>query len=207
MRVGVPLLGVYSPGDSWLHRQRAAPKVAALVVVTVTAVLLRSPVLAAGLLLLAVLLLLSSRVDLRRLVRPLLLLGGVAVGLAAFVSWQQGLDRGVVVICRLLTLALLAWTVSLTTRVSEMLAVLLRTLRPLRRLGVPTERVAMTLALAIRTVPLLMATVQSAQDARLARGRDRSVAALAVPVVVRSARIAEELGDALVARGYDPHER
>lgn len=201
------LVGVYRAGDSWLHRTPAGVKVAALLVISIGALLVDGPRVAVGVVLAATLLLLSARVDVRVVRRPLIFLLVASLGLAAFMWWQQGLGAAVVAISRLLTLALLAWTVSMTTRVADMLAVLLRALAPLRVIGVRPETVAMTVALAIRSVPLLTATVATAQEARLARGQGRSVTALGVPVVVRSARVAEELGDALVARGYDPADR
>nr|WP_281366970.1 energy-coupling factor transporter transmembrane protein EcfT [Janibacter alkaliphilus] len=189
-----------------MHRTPAGVKVGALVLISIGALLVDSPWIAAGLLLASLAVLLSARVDLRLLRRPLVVLLLLGLSLALFMWWQQGAGAAVVAVSRLLTLALLAWTVSMTTRVSDMLSVLLRVLAPLRRVGVDPARVGMTIALAVRSVPLLLATVSTAQQARQARGQGRSLTALGVPVVVRSARIADELGDALVARGYDPDE-
>lgn len=201
------LVGVYRSGDSWAHRLPAGAKVLALVVVTIGALLISSPWVALGLLAAALVALLSTGVRLRMLAKPLRFVGIAAIVLAAIMWWQQGPGAASVTVGRLLSLVLLAWTVSLTTRVSEMLATLQRGLSPLRRLGVNTEVIGMTIALAVRSVPLLMATVETAQQARRGRGRGWSITALGVPVVVRSARVAEELGDALIARGYDPGER
>lgn len=201
------LVGVYRAGDSWAHRLPAGPKVLALVVITIAALLISSPWVALGLLTASLLALLSTGVLLRTLATPLRFVGIAAVVLAGIMWWQQGPGPATVTVSRLLSLVLLAWTVSLTTRVSEMLRTLQRGLSPLRRLGVNTEVIGMTIALAVRSVPLLMATVETAQQARRARGRGWSITALGVPVVVRSARVAEELGDALIARGYDPSER
>lgn len=201
------LIGVYHPGTSWAHRLPAGVKVLGLVVVTIAALLVSSPWVALGLLAAALLALLSTGARLRVLARPLRFVAIAAVVLGAIMWWQQGPGPATVTVSRLLTLVLLAWTVSLTTRVSDMLRTLQRALRPLRRVGVNPEAVGMTIALAVRSVPLLMATVETAQQARRARGRGWSITALGVPVVVRSARVADELGDALIARGYDPRER
>jgi len=77
------------------------------------------------------------------------------------------------------------------------------TLRPLRRAGVDPERVALVLALAVRTVPVLVGIGGEVQQARAARGAERSVRAFAVPFVIRSLRHADRLGEALEARGVD----
>lgn len=200
------LVGVYRAGDSWLHRLPAGVKVVALLVVSLGALLITSPWVALGLLAVTVAVLLSSRVDVRVLAGPMRLVLLATIALTAVMWWQRGGGPAVVLAARLLALVLLAWTVSLTTRVTQMRAVIEAALRPLRPLGVDAGRVSLTLALAIRSVPLLVATVRTAQEARLARGQGRSVTALGVPVVVRSVRIAEDLGDALVARGYDPSD-
>lgn len=201
------LVGVYREGDSWAHRLPAGAKVVGLVVVTVAALLITSPWVALGLLALALVALLSTRVSLRTLVGPLRFVAIAALVLGAIMWWQQGAAAATITVGRLLSLVLLAWTVSLTTRVSDMLRTLQRGLRPLRRIGANPDVIGLTIALAVRSVPLLMATVETAQQARRARGRGWSMTALGVPVVVRSARVAEELGDALIARGYDPAER
>ena len=60
----------------------------------------------------------------------------------------------------------------------------------------------MTVALAIRSVPLVIGAVAQADEARRARGARLSVRALVVPSVVRAVKIAEALGDGLLARGY-----
>lgn len=163
--------------------------------------------MALGLLAAALLALATTGVRLGALAGPLRFVLLASAVLTAVMWWQQGPGSATVTVGRLLALVLLAWTVSLTTRVSEMLRTLQRGLRPLRRLGINADVIGLTIALTIRSVPLLVATVHTAQQARQARGRGRSVTALGVPVVVRSARIAQELGDALVARGYDPAER
>jgi biotin transport system permease protein len=76
-------------------------------------------------------------------------------------------------------------------------------LRPLRRVGVQPERVSLLLALTIRAVPVLVGTLSDVRDARRARGLERSPRALLVPVVLRTMRHADRLGEALVARGVD----
>ena len=201
------LVGVYHPGDSWVHRLPAGAKVLTLVTVTIAALFISSPWVALGLLGACLLVLASAGARLRTLARPLRFVTIAALALAAIMWWQQGPGPATVTVSRLLSLVLLAWTVSLTTRVSQMLRTLQRGLRPLRRLGVNPDVIGLTIALAVRSVPLLLATVETAQQARRARGRGWSISALGVPVVVRSARVAEELGDALIARGYDPDER
>lgn len=102
----------------------------------------------------------------------------------------------------LLTVALAA-LVTLTTRVTAMLDTVSRALGPLRRLKADPDRIALLLAMTIRCIPLVAGIVAAASEARKARGLGFSLVALGAPVVVRSLRAADALGEALVARGAD----
>jgi biotin transport system permease protein len=93
--------------------------------------------------------------------------------------------------------------ISLTTRVTDLLDVVSRLLEPARALGIDPERVALLLALTIRAVPVIAGTFHEARDARRARGLERSTRALVTPIVVRTIRHADRVGDALAARGVD----
>ncbi|HYD64830.1 energy-coupling factor transporter transmembrane component T, partial [Azospirillum sp.] len=98
-----------------------------------------------------------------------------------------------------------ATLVTLTTRVSDMVETLERALAWLRPLGVNAGKVSLMLALTIRLVPVLLAQAQEIRMAQRARGVERSAVALLVPLMVKTLRMADDLADALEARGYDPH--
>ncbi len=55
----------------------------------------------------------------------------------------------------------------------------------------------------MRTVPVIAGLRDEVVEARRARGLERSPRALLVPLVVRTVRHADHLGEALVARGVD----
>jgi biotin transport system permease protein len=52
-------------------------------------------------------------------------------------------------------------------------------------------------------VPVLTGLAAEVRQARRARGAGRSVRAFAVPLVIRTVRYADRLGEALIARGVD----
>ncbi len=197
------MTGLYRPGTSWLHRAPAGAKLALLTGFTTALVVHRSPE-AVGVA--AVLCLLgylaagwSPDVALAQ-VRPmrwLLLL------LVPFQVWTAGPRAALIVVGTLVVAVATACLVTLTTRVSELLDTLVRLMAPLRLLRVDPERAGLTLALAVRSVPVIGAAAGEVADARRARGLERSVRALAVPLVVRTVRHAERTGDALAARGFD----
>lgn len=198
------LLGVHRPGTSWLHRLPAGPKTAGLLVAIAVVLALDAPVAAATGALVSVLVLASTRVPWRPLLPVLRAATALVLVLGAVQVLVLGWEAAVVGVSRVVACLALAWAVSLTTPVSQMLDLLRRVLRPLRVVGVDPERVAMTVTLALRAVPLVVNAAAQADQARRARGARPSVQALAVPTVVRSVRIADGLGEALLARGYPP---
>jgi biotin transport system permease protein len=107
-----------------------------------------------------------------------------------------------VVLLRLATLIMLATLVTLTTRVSDMSAVIVGALRPLRWIGLRTDAVALAISLTLRFVPLLTQVVHEVREAQRARGLERNLLALAVPVVVRALHTAEQVADAIDARSH-----
>jgi biotin transport system permease protein len=135
-----------------------------------------------------------------RQVRPLLWLAAFVAGFHLLVS---GWERAYVVVGVIAALVLLAALVTLTTRTTAMVDAVVAVCRPLRRVGVDPERVGLLLALAIRSVPVVVGLAEEVRDAQRARGLTASPRAFAVPLIVRSLRHADALGDALVARGVD----
>jgi biotin transport system permease protein len=196
-------LGVYVPGSSVLHRVPAGTKLLALVAAGVVSVLLDRPwqVLAALAVVLAGYALagLSWRVAARQL-RPLLWIG-LATGVFHVVV--SGWERAVVVVGVVAVLVLAAALVTLTTRTTALVDAVVAGCGPLRRLGVDPDRVGLLVALGIRCVPVVLGLAVDVRDAQRARGLGASPRAFAVPLLVRSLRHADALGEALAARGLD----
>lgn len=196
-------LGLYVPGSSVVHRAPAGLKLLALVAVGATSVLLDEGWQVA-LLLGAVLATypvagLSLRTALAQ-VRPLVWIAGFAAVVHVVVNgWQ----RAGVVLGVLAALVLLAALVTLTTRTTAMVDAIVTAARPLRRVGVDPERVGLVLALGIRSVPVVVGIAEEVREAQQARGLGASPRAFAVPLLVRSLRHADALGEALVARGVE----
>nr|WP_194720328.1 CbiQ family ECF transporter T component [Cellulosimicrobium arenosum] len=133
-------------------------------------------------------------------VRPLRVVAPVLV----VVQWLTlGPSAAVVLSTRLVALVALAGLVLVTTRTTAVLAAIERGLGPLRHVGVDVGRLALLLALAVRSVPVVTALSARVRDACRARGREHDVRAYAVPLVVGALRQADALGDALRARGFD----
>jgi biotin transport system permease protein len=197
------VIGLYRPGTTWLHRLPAGAKLAGLAVGASVLVGLRTPAAVAVGAVVVTALLAAARVPARVALAQLWPLRWVLLALVPFQWWAGGWRSAVTVVGSMLVAVAAAAVVTLTTRVSAMLDALATALRPLRPLGVDPQRVALVLALTIRSVPVLAATFGEVRDARRARGLERSPRALLVPLVVRTVRHADRLGEALAARGVD----
>jgi biotin transport system permease protein len=193
----------YSPGVSLVHRAPGGIKLVLLAAIGVALVVLRGwwpPLVGmAAVICCYALARLPARTVLRQLRQLLwvaLILGAAQLILS---SWQAAFA----VVGTLLTLVLAAGLVSLTTTMTELTDVLLWLLRPLQRIGVPTERLALLISLSVRSVSVIAALAAEVGDAQRARGLQTSPRAFAVPLLVRSLRHAQALGEALLARGLD----
>lgn len=196
-------LGLYIPGTSPLHRLPAGVKLGTLVVVGAASVLLRSPLLIAVAAGVALLLYVIAGFPLRlawRQVRPL---RWILLFILAFQWWVRGWESAVEVVGVIALLVLLAALVTLTTRTIDLVAVVVATCRPLRGIGVDPERVGLLIALGIRAVPVISGFATEVRDAQRARGLGSSPRAFAAPLIVKSLRHADNVGEALAARGLD----
>jgi biotin transport system permease protein len=196
-------LGMYLPGNSPVHRAPAGLKLALLAALMTTLMLWRTP---AGLALVAATLAAAFAAsglgprDLGRQLRPAL---PIVVIVAAGQVWLAGPRTAFLVAAALLLAVATAALVTLTTRTVDLLDAFVGALRPLRVMGIDPERVALVMALAVRSVPVLAQLAMQVLEARRARGAERSVRAFAVPFVIRTLRHADRLGEALSARGID----
>lgn len=194
-------LGLYRPGDTPLHRAPIGAKLALLALLGAAVVLLRGPGGALVLLGLAVAASLVARIPAPTTLAGLLPVLVTAAGLGAYQWWQRGPALAVEVCADLVTLVVAAGVVTTTTPADRMLDALERAARPLRRVGLRPEVLALSVALMLRTVPALVETAGEVRDAARARGLGRHPRALLVPAAVRTVARARATGEALAARG------
>ncbi|KIN62417.1 putative ABC transporter, inner membrane subunit [Sulfitobacter noctilucicola] len=111
------------------------------------------------------------------------------------------LEAGFRIVLRMLTAVALANLVTMTTKLSDMIAVVRWLLTPLRRFGVETSRIELAMALVIRFTPVLAAKGQMLTQAWRARSRHRPGPRILIPFAVLAIDDAEHLAEALRARG------
>ena len=197
------MIGTYVPGTSLLHRARPGVKLAGLAALLVVVGVLRTPVVVVGAAAMVAGATFASRVGVLRMLAQLRPVVPALILVGALQTWLTGPARAAVVVGSIAVAVAAAALVTLTTRTTDLLDALVTALRPARRIGIDPDRVALVLALAVRSVPVLAELAREVREARSARGAERSVRAFAVPFVVRSLRHADRLGEALAARGVD----
>lgn len=195
------MIQLYRPGTSAVHRLPAAVKLAVLAATAVALSLAPPDPWIIGVALAAVFSLyglarfppIVPATELWRLRWIVLVLGAALwILVGPLTAW---INTG-----RVVALVLLAGLLTLTTRTGELLAVLHAVLRPLRRCRVDVEAVAMTVSLAITMVPVVAGFADQVREAQRARGARLGIRWI-VPLMVRTLRHADDVGDALAARG------
>ncbi|MEI7571127.1 MAG: energy-coupling factor transporter transmembrane component T [Alcaligenaceae bacterium] len=193
---------LYLPGHTWLHLAPAGLKLGILALGSAALMWVHSP----GLLLVACMLVCLSAhwagaslrhvwQQLRPLVWLLLVLGGLSV-------WSQGVLQALEMVLRLLTLVLAALVVSMTTPLTQMMQVVVWLLGPFQWLGwVNADKVALAFGLTLRLIPELGVQWQDIREAQLARGLVPSPLTMGVPMLLRTLRRADEIAEAIDARG------
>jgi energy-coupling factor transport system permease protein len=220
----------YYPGDSLVHRLDPRAKIVAVTALaialftgdTFAALAVYGAAALAGLLL--------SRVPLSwfwRGLRPILWLvvltfvaqllfvpgpAFFAVG-PLHLTWS-GLETATFLCARLVVLVVIGSLLTLTTSPITLTDGLAWLARPLRRVGVPSEELALMMTIALRFIPTLLVEIETIMRAQRARGaefgrggplrRARALVPLVVPLFVISFRRADELALAMEARCYRP---
>jgi biotin transport system permease protein len=193
--------GGYEPGSSPLHRAPASGKFLALVGLAAVVVVLDSPgwlgATCAG----VGLGYLVAKVPARRCWQQVRMLGLLAVLVFAVQWWLVGPTVAGVMCLRIVAALAAANLLTITTRTDDVVSAVEGGLRPLRRFGVRPDRIGLLVGLTLQAVAVLTAIAGDVREAARARGAERSVTAFVVPFLVRTLRHADELGEALAARG------
>ena len=194
------MLTLTSPIETWAHHCRAGRKLAALCGFTLILFALSSPLwlglcalLTAGVIASA-----GKRFGLEsaRMLRPLLPF--VALVALWHLITQDAL--GVTIILRMITAVAAANFVTMTTRLSDMIAVIQRLAKPLRPLIAP-KALALAIALTLRFIPTMLARSQTIRESWQARAARPPRWRIILPTTLAALDDAEQVAEALRARG------
>lgn len=186
----------------WAHRVPAGPKLALMAVAT-TGLFAMSALapLAAALLATATLYATGGRrfaLSGLRLLRPLWPFIGVV---ALWHLWTGDLTGGGVILLRMVCAVALANFVTMTTQLSDMLAVFQWLARPFRAIGLSPRSLALAVALTIRFIPVMLDRMAQISESWSARSPRRPRWRVLVPATLAALDDADRAAEALRARG------
>lgn len=195
------MLTLTSPIETWAHRLPAGPKLAAVAVGTTGLFLIASPGLLAGAGCAVVALYLSGGVRFARTglmqLWPLWPFVGIV---ALWHLWSNEVMAGAAIVLRMLAAVGLANFVTMTTRLSDMLAVFERLSQPLAPI-LPPRRLALSFALVVRFIPVMLERMHQIDASWRARSQRRPRWRVLVPATLAALDDADRVAEALRARG------
>lgn len=196
------MLTLTSPVEIWAHRLPAGLKLGFLALATSGLFTLDRPLWLAAAALAAAGLYASAggRFALAglRLLRPLWPFL-VVVGL--WHLWTGAWQAGGVILLRMATAVALANFVTMTTRLSDMIATVQRLARPLAVVGLSPRRLALAMALVIRFIPVMLERMEQITQSWRARSPRSPRWRVLVPATLAALDDADRAAEALRARG------
>ena len=198
------MISLYRPGTSWLHRTPVAIKFAALVLgLLAISIFAKDVTSVVAIMLVAVLSFASVGTKAKQIFSMLwslkLVVLLVLVPQLLFMDWSLALVN----VTRLVACILFAMLFTSTTRNQEILELVELLAKPLKRLGIRPDTIALLVAIALNSIALLNKFVTDVREAQLARGMKPKLHRFVMPVLVLSLKHADDHAEALVARGVE----
>lgn len=195
------MLTLTSAHRTWAHGLPAWVKLAALGLWTVLVLHLALPGAALACLALLALILGFGRGFAGEWLRMLRPLWPFVAVVALWQLWLGTPQEALAIALRLAASVGLANAVTMTTELSELIALLTRGAGPLRRLGISPRMLALAVALMIRFIPVMVLRHEQIRLAWRARSPRRPGWRLLMPVLLAALDDAEHVAEALRARG------
>jgi len=140
--------------------------------------------------------------------------GYVLVDLFGFKVYSDAIFQTLYITIRLLLMIMVTTILTASTKPLDLTLAIEDLFSPLKRFGFPAHEIAMMISIALRFIPTLIDETNRIMKAQASRGVDlkegsfkekiMAVLSLIVPLFVSSFQRAEELADAMEARGYIP---
>ena len=131
--------------------------------------------------------------------------------------YDSGLITGSFLVLRVFVIIIASTTLTLTTKPTDLTNAIEWYLKPLEALKIKTSIFAMMISIALRFIPTLFNETNKILKAQASRGVDfnegkfteqvKQIVSLLIPMFVISIKRAEDLADAMEARGYIPGEK
>lgn len=140
--------------------------------------------------------------------------GRVLIDLGFVKIYEMAIYQTFYIAIRLVLMIIVTTILTATTKPLDMTLGIEDLLKPLGKVGVPSHEIAMMISIALRFIPTLIDETNRIMKAQASRGVDFQegkikervvgILSLIVPLFVSSFQRAEDLADAMEARGYAP---
>lgn len=138
----------------------------------------------------------------------------IAFSIGSLDIYWESIFQSLKIILRLFLMVSLTMILTTSTKPLDLTYALEWFMKPLKVIRFPTHEIAMTISIALRFIPTLLAEVERIMKAQTSRGVDfkhgkissrfKAIISLIVPLFISSFQRAEELADSMEARGYNP---
>ncbi len=142
--------------------------------------------------------------------------GTPLVTVGSFVLYSDAIFQTLYIAVRLLLMVMITTCLTATTKPLDMTLGIEDLLKPFTKIHVPAHEIAMLISIALRFIPDLIEETQRIMKAQESRGVDlqegklteriAAILSLIVPLFVSAFQRAEDLANAMEARGYAPGE-
>lgn len=223
-------LGQYLPLNSWIHRLDPRIKILSMMFLMVSVFLadFKAYILLGTFLILAVL---SAKLTFKfimKSMKPMMFMliflfiinmlvirtGYVIFSVWNFTLYSDALVQTGFILGRLVFMIMITTLLTATTAPLDLTLGLEDLLAPFRKIGVPSHVIAMMISIVLRFIPTLIEDTQRIMQAQASRGVDldegsikekvQGIISMILPLFVSAFQRAEDLADAMEARGYYP---
>ena len=195
------MISVYSSDLTWLHKIRAGRKLLFLMLTSVFILPIKEVQILCCFLLFVIILYFSlgksfwKKIILIRPIIPLLVI------ILLIQVWMGSFWDGIGIICRLVAMILLANLISISTRMTDIIAAIEPILKFFGIFGISSKYLSIAVALCIRFVTVFFQLWNDLDFAYRARTGKKGGLRLILPFIIQVMKVSEIVGDALTARG------
>lgn len=227
-------LGRYIPLDSLLHKMDPRAKIGAMLLMMITIFI---PAGVVGYVIISIAVLTSAYLSklkinfLWRAMKPMLFMmtflliinllvireGNVILQIGSFQIYDYAVYQTVYIVIRLMLMIMITTILTATTKPLDLTLGIEDLLKPLTVIKVPAHIIAMMISIALRFIPTLIEETQRIMKAQASRGVDLeegsfkekvvSILSLIIPLFVSAFQRADDLANAMEARGYIPDKK
>lgn len=227
-------LGQYVPLDSKIHKIDPRFKIIMMVIMMVSIFMVPNYQGYAFIFVILTIAILASKLTIKFVIKAMKPMMYMMIFLAVFntfflrtgtLLWEFGfikiyddaLHQTLFIVLRLMLMIMVTTLLTATTAPLDLTLGIEDLLQPLKRFKVPAHEIAMMISLALRFIPTLIEDTQRIMNAQASRGVDmdegsfkekiNGVISMIVPLFISIYQRAEDLADAMEARGYFPGKK